>query len=100
MHSDGGNAGDPKTRVLLAKSHSDSMISGPQHEDPQKSIDRIPLDGWRRAALYRSANKRLNGLQRAGLETAAGKAAAITEKAKGGFMKSKNPHKRSSTRSG
>jgi len=99
MTSDGGNPGDPKTRVLLAKSASESMISSPQ-QDQSRQQEKVPLEGWRRAALYRSANKRLNGLQRAGLETAVGKSAAITEKAKGGFMKSKNTHKRSSTRSG
>merc|ERR1719198_1280727 len=89
MTSDGGNPGDPKTRVLLAKCASESMISSPQ-QDQSKPQEKVPLDGWRRAALYTSANKRLNGLQRAGLETAAGKNATVTEKTQGSFMKSKS----------
>lgn len=85
LNSDGGNPSDPKTRVLLAKSSSEPMFGSPQeHGKPQ---ERMPLDGWRRAALYRSANKRLSGLQRSGLAVA-GKSASETEKTKNNFMKS------------
>jgi hypothetical protein len=72
MNSDGCEPGDPKTRVLLAKSPSEGMISSSANE-------RIPLDGWRRDALYKSANKRIAGLARQN--------GSPTEKAKGGFMK-------------
>jgi hypothetical protein len=99
MNSDGGSPGDPKTRVLLAKSVSEPMINA-HSSDPTRAQSKIPLDGWRRAALYRSANKRVNGLQRVGLECAAGKDAAITEKAKNSFMKSKSPLKNQKSRSG
>lgn len=85
LNSDGCNPGDPKTRVLLAKSTSEPMLGARSAEE------RVPLEGWRRAALYRSANKRLNGLQRSGLESVAGKSASITEKAKTNFMKSSLP---------
>jgi len=72
MSSDGCNPCNPKTRVLLTKSASEPMINA-HTTDPMRTQERIPLDGWRRGALYRSANKRLNGLQRAGMECAAGK---------------------------
>lgn len=95
--SDGGNPGDPKTRVLLSKSSSESMI-GSASQEPTKAGGNS-VTGWQRAALYRSANKRLNGLQRVGLQ-AAGESAGITEKAKSGFMKSKGSiHNRSSKKS-
>jgi hypothetical protein len=88
--------GDAKTRVLLAKTTSESMIN-PQ-VDITKPNAEAPLEGWRRGALYRSANKRLAGLQRAGHETAAGKA---EKAANAGFMKSSSlPNLRSKTRSG
>lgn len=99
MTCDGGNPSDPKTRQLLARSASESIISSPK-QDPNKPPERCELESWRRSALYRSASKRLNGLQKAGLETAAGKSASITEKAKGGFMKSKSSIRSKRSRSG
>lgn len=92
MNSDGGQPSDPKTRVLLAKTVSEPMINA-HDTDPARAQDKIPLDGWRRAALYRSANKRVNGLQRAGMECAVGKSAAPTEKSNKSFMKSKTSPK-------
>merc|ERR1712139_230451 len=89
MTSDGDQPGNPKTRVLLAKSQSDSMIgTSPLKSSPTKSPDRfsavspdrMSLQPWQRSSLYRSANKRLNGLQRAGMEAAVGKNASATEK--------------------
>jgi hypothetical protein len=93
MTSDGGNPGDPKTRQLLAKCQSESMVgsptkstSSPSKDSVGSSPERKPLEGWQRSLLYRSANKRLNGLQRAGLEAAVGKSAEVEKKRS--FMKS------------
>jgi len=106
MCSDGGNPCDPKTRVLLAKSSSEGMLGSHSKPDHFKAPNRVPLEGWRRAALYRSANKRLNGLQRAGLEAATSKSTTALEKPRHQFMKSggrlpipgRSKHARSSER--
>merc|ERR1711972_311795 len=82
----GGTPSDPKTRVLLSKSSSEGTLgSGSRHD--HKGQDKVPLEGWRRTALYRSANKRIeniSGLVKA--ETA--KAAQLMEKPRNTFMKS------------
>lgn len=82
----GGNAGDPKTRMLLSKSPSESMIVSlaSRQQDPHKAQETVPLEGWRRAALYRSANKRLQKVEATTTPTDEPK------KTKGGFMKRKS----------
>lgn len=90
MSSDGGNPCDPKTRVLLSKSSSEGKLGSHAKADPTKSANRVPLEGWRRAALFRSANKRLSGLQRAGLEATTSKSSPALEKPRHTFMKSGN----------
>jgi hypothetical protein len=80
----GGNPGDPKTRVLLAKSASEGVLGSKQKQ--QQSRDAQPLDGWRRAALYRSASKRINGLAPTSIEATLVKTDA-EPKAKNNFMR-------------
>jgi len=98
MTSDGGNPGDPKTRVLLAKSSSESMINSSPQADG-KAAEKVPLDDWRKSCLFRSAEKRLNGLQRAGKAATGGKSAATPDK-KVAFMKSKSSLQIARNRSG
>mmetsp|Transcript_57617 Transcript_57617/g.100820 ORF Transcript_57617/g.100820 Transcript_57617/m.100820 type:complete len:615 (-) Transcript_57617:139-1983(-) len=88
LNSDGCNPGDPQTRRLLAKSQSDGALVHAPGSHEAKSKERVPLDGWRRAALYRSANKRLEGLARAGLNTVQGKKVTVPDQVKvSNFMK-------------
>lgn len=68
MVSDGNEPTNPKTRVLLKKSQSEPMINPHIKPDPTKPADKIPVPSWGRTALFRSANKRLMGLQRVGSE--------------------------------
>lgn len=92
MAGDGAEPGNAKTRVLLAKAKSDPMILHQEHDEPS---ERVPLEGWRRAALFRSANKRISSLSKAAPPTEDGK----SEKAKtAGFMKTKRT--KVNTRSG
>jgi len=89
----GANAGDAKTRQLLNRSQSESMMQfgGGSSASKDQRTQPTPLDGWRRAALYRSANKRISGLQRAGTEAI--NSNDKDNKAKNTFMKSASTNK-------
>lgn len=95
MRSDGGAPLDPKTRRWLAKSSSDPTLSSQVQQRRRAPPDGAPLDDWRRATLFRSASRRLIGLQRSGMEQVKG--GKPRKSTTGNFMRKAAPTTRSET---
>lgn len=67
MTSDGGNPSDARTRMLLGKSASDTVLGrmtglSPREEETSPCARKPCLDAFRRAMLFRVARERISGL--------------------------------------